>query len=108
MKKIVFAIALFGIAFMQTRGQNPAAVSTDKATPAEVQVAAPALSAPKPASPASVKPAGKPARKVAPASVRKGKQVMHKPGKHGKKAGHVVKQKTPPAKPFHPVSDDKK
>ena len=142
MKKILYVTALIGITWAQSNAQNPAAVSTAKETPADVQAAEGAVNAPKPSQASPAKPAthatpatpatpatraipakpavratpAKPAsratvkrpHKVAPASVRKGKPVMHKHGTHGKKDKVDTKPKQDPGKPIAPGTDDKK
>jgi len=107
MKKILLAVAFIGFAIAQTNAQNPAPAAAKKTTPTGVQAANPAVNAPLPAKQDNVKPV-KPAPKVAPATVRNGKPVMHKQGARGKKSRHVVKENKDAAKPMAPGTDNKK
>lgn len=100
MKKILFATALIGFAFMQVNAQNPAA-TTAKPSPATAKVGDPAPVA-KPAANAA-KPA-----KVASASVKKGKPVKTKRVNHGAKVSAVAKDNKGEVKPVAPGTEDKK
>ena len=114
MKKILLATALIGFAFTQTNAQNPASVSTKKDATTGVKSSGQVANEAKPAANApanaTAKPAAKPApaAKEAPASVKNGKQVMHKEGTHGSKAPHAVKENKDAAKPMAPGGNDKK
>jgi hypothetical protein len=103
MKKFLFATALIGFAIAQTNAQNPATISTTK-TPANAQVADPAAPAAKPGTPVKVKPAAKPAAKVAHTPSRTGKPALRQAGVKDKK----VKAHAATATPAAPATENKK
>ena len=96
MKKILLAAALFVFGAALSTAQQSA---TGKVSPEPAHQATPA---------APPKPAEKHNPKIAPASVRKGKQVTYRNGTHGKKKVQRVKTKSAPVKPIAPGTEDKK
>ena len=84
----------------------PQKISTDKEAPG-TQVVQPKV-VPPATEPATVTPSTRPAPKVAPASVTKGKAVKKRQANPGKKKGHVIKESNAPSKPISPKEDNKK